>query len=60
MLWVDKYAPKTTSDILGNADVARKLTEWLGRWNDVHVKKARKIPYTKENPGAKVCVWSVL
>lgn len=33
-LWVDKYKPSSTSDILGNADVARKLALWLERWEE--------------------------
>ncbi|GKY93311.1 hypothetical protein MPSEU_000298700 [Mayamaea pseudoterrestris] len=31
-LWVDKYKPSSTGDILGNTDVARKLAAWLERW----------------------------
>jgi replication factor C subunit 1 len=31
-VWVDKYKPSATNDILGNTDVARKLATWLERW----------------------------
>lgn len=32
LLWVDKYKPQTTSDILGNQDCVRKLAAWLRSW----------------------------
>jgi len=57
-LWVDKYAPSSKEDLIGNGDVVRKLTEWLGRWNSVHITKQRKIGFTKENPGAKAALLS--
>lgn len=31
-LWADKYAPRSTRDILGNQEAVRKLTTWLDKW----------------------------
>lgn len=31
-LWVDKYKPENSSDILGNQDAVRKLSTWLASW----------------------------
>jgi replication factor C subunit 1 len=33
-LWVDKYKPTSTKDILGNQESVRKLTTWLARWEE--------------------------
>ena len=54
MLWVDKYLPRGVGDLVGSAEVCRKLMDWLRRWDDVHLRKKTKVPYSKENPGAKV------
>ncbi|CAB9517048.1 factor C subunit 1 [Seminavis robusta] len=48
-LWVDRYAPTSTHDILGNRDCVTKLTTWLARWegrfnNDKAVGKAFSNP----------------
>jgi replication factor C subunit 1 len=32
MLWVDKYKPKNTSEILGNQEAVKKLGIWLKMW----------------------------
>jgi replication factor C subunit 1 len=32
MLWVDKYKPAHTSEILGNQEAVKKLTIWLKMW----------------------------
>ena len=32
MLWVDKYKPKSSREILGNQESVRKLRVWLDRW----------------------------
>mmetsp|Transcript_12150 Transcript_12150/g.33672 ORF Transcript_12150/g.33672 Transcript_12150/m.33672 type:complete len:1000 (-) Transcript_12150:3555-6554(-) len=31
-LWVDRYKPMNSSEILGNQELVRKLKLWLGRW----------------------------
>jgi replication factor C subunit 1 len=33
-LWVDKHKPTHSSQILGNQDSVRKLSTWLGSWED--------------------------
>ena len=33
-LWVDRYQPQATSEILGNQDAVRKLKVWLRQWED--------------------------
>ena len=48
-LWVDKYAPSTTRNILGNKDSVNKLTSWLATWerkfnNDKAIGKAFSNP----------------
>ena len=30
-------------DVIGNNDVAKKLVDWLKRWNAVHLKKTVKV-----------------
>lgn len=34
-LWVDKYAPKSQNDIIGNKTTIAKFEEWLRDWDDV-------------------------
>ena len=58
MLWVDKYRPESLTDIIGSADIVRKLRDWLKDWEVVHVKKALKVNFSKENPGAKAVLLS--
>jgi replication factor C subunit 1 len=31
-LWVDKYAPQSLNDFVGNASTVKKITEWLSKW----------------------------
>lgn len=38
MLWVDKYKPQSTDEILGNQDSVRKLKSWLLRWESTFNK----------------------
>lgn len=40
MLWVDKYKPRSSRDILGNAESVRKLRTWLDRWESIFNKDA--------------------
>eukprot|EP00930_Biecheleria_cincta_P057818 TRINITY_DN43691_c0_g1_i1.p1 TRINITY_DN43691_c0_g1~~TRINITY_DN43691_c0_g1_i1.p1 ORF type:complete len:802 (+),score=151.20 TRINITY_DN43691_c0_g1_i1:104-2509(+) len=40
--WVDKFAPKGFDEIVGNASLAKKLTEWLRDWDDVVLKGKTK------------------
>ena len=35
MLWVDKYKPQSSKDILGNQESVRKLRNWLDRWESL-------------------------
>ena len=58
MLWVDKYRPEAVDDIIGSGDIIRKLRDWLRDWDTVHIKKALKPNFTKENPGAKAVLLS--
>lgn len=57
-LWVDRYKPQSPNDLIGHGDIVRKLQEWLRNWNAVHSKKTLKVPFTKENPGAKAVLLS--
>ena len=64
-LWVDKYAPESIGDIIGNATVA-KLAEWLKDWEKVVIQGEKKhIQFrpgmNKENipnPNARACLLS--
>ena len=33
-LWVDRYKPRNSNDILGNQESVRKLKGWLARWEE--------------------------
>jgi replication factor C subunit 1 len=48
-LWVDKYKPVTTRDILGNAESVRKLTSWLSTW-EANFNKDDKVGKAFSNP----------
>lgn len=58
MLWVDKHKPKTSSELIGSAELVRKMSDWLRRWDEVHIKKTHKVPFSKENPGARAVLLS--
>ncbi|KAJ4487676.1 P-loop containing nucleoside triphosphate hydrolase protein [Lentinula aciculospora] len=44
-LWVDRYRPKTFTDLMGNDRVAREAMEWLKQWD--------KCVFGKSNKGKK-------
>lgn len=48
-LWVDKYKPVTSADILGNQDAVRKLQLWLQTWEDKFLND-KAIGKTFSNP----------
>jgi replication factor C subunit 1 len=52
-LWVDKYAPKKLSKFIDNKTHIKQITTWLSEWDDVHIKKTKKIKWNKTNPCAK-------
>lgn len=41
-LWVDKYKPKSTREIIANPTAVQKLEEWLKNWNRVELKRAKR------------------
>ncbi|KAL7546336.1 hypothetical protein ACHAWF_011190 [Thalassiosira exigua] len=49
-LWADKYAPSSTSEILGNADSVTKLRRWLSSWEDTFNDPQRPVKGLT-NPG---------
>eukprot|EP01038_Epipyxis_sp_PR26KG_P010113 gene10113-13591_t len=53
MMWVDKHKPKSTSEMIGYNEFVKKMSDWLRNWDNVHIKKTMKIPFNKDNPGAK-------
>ena len=57
-LWVDKYKPAHINEIIGSADIAKRLVQWLRQWDAMHIKKTVKVPFSKENPGAKAVLLS--
>lgn len=58
MLWVDKYKPKSGAELIGSADLVKKLSNWLRNWDAVHLQKTLKISFNKENPGARAALLS--
>jgi replication factor C subunit 1 len=42
-LWVDKYKPKHSSEILGNQDAVRKLSTWLSSWEQTFIFGNKKV-----------------
>lgn len=68
-LWVDKHRPKTSAQLIGSSEIVRKLGDWLRQWDKLHLHRSSgssnnaasssvKVPYTKENPGAKAVLLS--
>lgn len=41
-LWVDRYRPKTFTDLMGNDRVAREAMEWLKQWDKCVFGKSSK------------------
>jgi hypothetical protein len=37
-LWVDKYKPRSTADLVGNPSHVKTLSAWLRGWENVHLK----------------------
>lgn len=44
LLWVDKYKPKNTNEIIGNKSNIQKITQWLKDWYEIHVYKTKEKP----------------
>ncbi|MDR3547997.1 MAG: AAA family ATPase [Candidatus Pacebacteria bacterium] len=42
MLWADKYAPRSVSEIVGNAATIQKIKEWLHDWEEVVIEGHKK------------------
>ena len=42
-LWVDKYKPTHSSEILGNQDAVRKLSVWLASWEECFNSSNHKV-----------------
>lgn len=40
-LWVDKYKPSTTAELVGNTTIISTLKQWLYQWDDVHLRGAQ-------------------
>jgi hypothetical protein len=62
LLWVDKYAPKSQNDIMGNKTVIRNFESWLQDWDDVVIRGNKKpVDFKKKDPpklNAKACLIS--
>jgi len=39
-LWVEKYKPRTTADLVGATTNINTLRQWLHQWEDVHLRGA--------------------
>ena len=42
-LWADRYAPRTSRQILGNSDAVNKLRKWLNDWENVFNNPQRQV-----------------
>ena len=38
LMWVDKHKPSTLSQVIGNEDIQRNLTQWLSQWDARHIQ----------------------
>ena len=47
-----------SEEIIGHEASYKSLAAWLQRWNEVHLTKTKKVPFSKENPGAKAVLLS--
>ena len=53
-LWIDRYRPRRTAELVGNKDGVKKLREWLSLWKGhMLLRRARKNGDTKQNGGGK-------
>lgn len=43
VLWVDKYAPSSSNDLVGNGAKIKELKDWLSSWTQSSTKKAALI-----------------
>lgn len=41
-LWVDKYKPKSSQEIIANPGAVQKLREWLSNWKRTKIQRARR------------------
>lgn len=66
-LWVDKYAPRTTAEIVGNSEIVKSLTEWARDWHEVVIRGNKKrVDFqfrrgkesTQSNLNARACLLS--
>ena len=60
LLWVDKYKPGHTHDIIGTDATFKNLLQWLHSWEARHLKKTLKLPTFSKEPGAKAVLLSGL
>lgn len=42
-LWVEKYKPRSTSELVGNQTNVSTLRQWLHQWEDVNLKGATPV-----------------
>lgn len=57
-LWVEKYRPRESGDLIGHHEIVKKISDWLMKWFLIHIKKTMKASYSKENPGARAALLS--
>jgi replication factor C subunit 1 len=52
-LWTQKYAPKKTSDLVGNPQAIQNVSEWLRTWEAVHITKTMSVSSDRTNQGGR-------
>ena len=40
---MDKYKPGRLDEVLGGAELVRGMTGWLRDWDEVHLRKTKKV-----------------
>lgn len=58
VLWVDKYKPVRSSEILGNQDAVRKLSVWLNTWEDRFISNSTVKSFSSPNGPWKAALLS--
>ncbi|CAN0024030.1 unnamed protein product [Ascophyllum nodosum] len=58
-MWVDKYKPRASSEVMGQGGQVKKLKAWLEGWEKWHLGDSGvKPPQGKDNPGARAALLS--
>jgi len=58
-MWVDKYAPKTLKEFVGNSEVIEALRKWMQDWEKINLRgQERRTSFGSGRQNAKACLLS--